>query len=213
MPDEDAVAAKRREVEEKVAALKLLRKKEEEQRTNFFGEHPGISCDGCGAKPLVGYRYHCKNCPNHDVCESCYDAWKGGTGTMTNGLHAQVPHAACLGPPARHAAAPRQSRAQRRVTALPRATPPASARARARPVLQRQQERPRNPHRRAGHLQRSDRPRLRSAQGQGLQAAGQGAGRRRKGQSGQAAKAERPMRLRLGQKVQEVLRRGVERAR
>jgi len=90
LSEEEALAAKRKEVEEKVAALKLQRKKEEEQRTNFFGEHPGITCDGCGTRPIVGYRYHCKSCPNHDVCESCYDAWKGGSGTMANGANMQV---------------------------------------------------------------------------------------------------------------------------
>jgi len=44
----------------------------------YFGEHPGITCDGCGAVPLVGYRYKCKQCANHDVCETCYDKWAGG---------------------------------------------------------------------------------------------------------------------------------------
>ena len=86
--EEDALAAKRREVEEKVAALKLQRAKEEEQRTNFFGEHPGITCDGCGTVPIIGYRYRCKSCANHDVCETCYDAWTSGK--VANGLGKQV---------------------------------------------------------------------------------------------------------------------------
>ena len=58
---------KRKEIEEKVAALKLAKAKEEEQKTNFFGDHVGITCDGCGASPIVGYRYRCKSCANHDV--------------------------------------------------------------------------------------------------------------------------------------------------
>ena len=85
---EAAKAAKRKEIEEKLAALKLQKEKEEKQRTIFFGEHAGITCDGCGAGPIVGYRYKCKDCPNHDICEHCYDQWAAGK--MTNGLGKQV---------------------------------------------------------------------------------------------------------------------------
>lgn len=88
MADDAAKAAKRAEIEVKLAALKLQQAKEQEQKTNFFGEHPGITCDGCGVAPIVGYRYHCKDCPNHDVCENCYDDWQNGK--MTNGLGKQV---------------------------------------------------------------------------------------------------------------------------
>jgi hypothetical protein len=46
--------------------------------------------DGCGAKaPLIGYRYHCSKCANHDVCENCFEAWGNGTGTITNNLAEQ----------------------------------------------------------------------------------------------------------------------------
>lgn len=36
-------------------------------------EHPGYKCDGCGMEPIIGARYHCKNCasPEMDFCESC----------------------------------------------------------------------------------------------------------------------------------------------
>ena len=88
LTDEEKKAAKRKEIEEKVAALKLQQKKEADQKTMYFGEHPGITCDGCGTVPVVGYRYRCKACPNHDVCESCYDSWAGGK--MSNGLGKQV---------------------------------------------------------------------------------------------------------------------------
>ena len=84
----DELAAKRAEIEAKVAALKIKQEKEEEQRTNFFGEHGGITCDGCGVAPIVGYRYRCRECANHDVCESCYDLFKSGT--VSNGLGKQV---------------------------------------------------------------------------------------------------------------------------
>ena len=80
LTDEEKKAAKRKEIEEKLAELKLQKEKEEAQKTRFFGEHPGITCDGCGVGPIVGYRYHCKSCPNHDVCENCFDASKRGGG-------------------------------------------------------------------------------------------------------------------------------------
>jgi hypothetical protein len=86
--EELAKAAKRAEIAEKIAALKLTQKKEEEQKTMYFGEHDGITCDGCGLGPIVGYRYKCKDCPNHDVCETCYDSWAAGK--MTNGLGKQT---------------------------------------------------------------------------------------------------------------------------
>ena len=88
LSEEEKKAAKRKEIEAKLAALKLQQQKEQEQKTMFFGEHPGITCDGCGVGPIVGYRYRCKQCANHDVCESCYDAWSGGK--MQNGLGKQV---------------------------------------------------------------------------------------------------------------------------
>jgi hypothetical protein len=31
----------------------------------------GILCDGCGANPVRGVRYHCAACPNYDLCEAC----------------------------------------------------------------------------------------------------------------------------------------------
>ncbi|KAJ8605843.1 hypothetical protein CTAYLR_000516 [Chrysophaeum taylorii] len=70
----------------KVAALK----REREQKTEYFGEHAGISCDGCGLHaPLMGYRYRCKRCGNHDVCESCFAEWDGGNGKVRNALKQQ----------------------------------------------------------------------------------------------------------------------------
>ena len=88
--DAEAAKAKRRqEIEARLANLKLKEAKETEQKTKFFGEHPGITCDGCGVGPIVGYRYKCRDCPNHDVCESCYDLWATGKG-VANGLGKQV---------------------------------------------------------------------------------------------------------------------------
>jgi len=33
--------------------------------------HVGITCDGCGKKPITGVRYKCLHCPNFDLCEEC----------------------------------------------------------------------------------------------------------------------------------------------
>lgn len=35
--------------------------------------HKYYSCDGCGMSPIWGLRFSCKNCPNLDLCEGCYD--------------------------------------------------------------------------------------------------------------------------------------------
>jgi hypothetical protein len=101
--EEAAKAAKRKEIEAKVAAAQAARqkvadmaqaaeikKKEiEEKGQGYYGNHPGITCDGCGCVPVFGYRYHCKQCANHDICESCYDSWMGGKGVLPNGLAKQ----------------------------------------------------------------------------------------------------------------------------
>ena len=81
---EQLKAKKRAEIEAKVAAMKLQQSKEEEQRANYFGDHAGITCDGC-ASAIVGYRYKCKDCANHDVCETCYDQWVAGKVTNSFG--------------------------------------------------------------------------------------------------------------------------------
>mmetsp|Transcript_55678 Transcript_55678/g.148042 ORF Transcript_55678/g.148042 Transcript_55678/m.148042 type:complete len:187 (+) Transcript_55678:24-584(+) len=102
--EEAAKAAKRAEIVAKVKAAQELRekqarleafreaKKEEiaEKGTAYFGEHAGIHCDACATVPIFGYRYLCKSCSAHDICESCYDAWAGGDGVMPNKLSMQV---------------------------------------------------------------------------------------------------------------------------
>jgi len=30
-----------------------------------------VTCDGCNAYPIVGYRYKCAVCENFDYCEKC----------------------------------------------------------------------------------------------------------------------------------------------
>merc|ERR1719223_1742705 len=102
--DEELKAEKRKEIMAKleaakaaqakaaqVAAFAEAKKKEiDEKGTSYFGEHIGITCDGCATVPIFGYRYLCKSCASHDICEACYDAWAGGTGVMPNGLNKQV---------------------------------------------------------------------------------------------------------------------------
>eukprot|EP00930_Biecheleria_cincta_P069618 TRINITY_DN57336_c0_g1_i1.p1 TRINITY_DN57336_c0_g1~~TRINITY_DN57336_c0_g1_i1.p1 ORF type:complete len:195 (-),score=54.12 TRINITY_DN57336_c0_g1_i1:119-703(-) len=86
-----AAAAKEREKAAAVAAFQEAKKKEiDEKGTSYFGEHQGITCDSCATVPIFGYRYTCKSCSSHDVCESCYDAWAGGTGVLPNNLAKQV---------------------------------------------------------------------------------------------------------------------------
>eukprot|EP00873_Tetraselmis_striata_P019177 jgi/Tetstr1/439441/TSEL_027875.t1 len=60
-----------------------------ETAASLFGTHNGITCDGCGTKPIIGFRYKCKNCPNHDFCEACYEDF--GKGTLRDFTHRQNP--------------------------------------------------------------------------------------------------------------------------
>ncbi|XP_052211971.1 uncharacterized protein LOC127831031 isoform X4 [Dreissena polymorpha] len=35
--------------------------------------HNGVRCDVCDASPIIGVRWKCNDCPNYDMCSSCYD--------------------------------------------------------------------------------------------------------------------------------------------
>ena len=77
--DEDA---RRAEIMKRLAEARAKKKAEEEaakaEKAGKFGLHQGITCDGCGIAPIMGFRYHCLDCKNHDICESCYEVFKGG---------------------------------------------------------------------------------------------------------------------------------------
>ena len=87
-----AKEVKRLQIKRKVAAAMEARDAAERgdkqaafERATRFGTHPGITCDGCLTSPIIGFRYNCSNCKNHDLCETCYDAWKGGELKHANG--------------------------------------------------------------------------------------------------------------------------------
>merc|ERR1712086_798948 len=33
--------------------------------------HTGVSCSGCNASPITGFRYQCQQCPSVNLCEAC----------------------------------------------------------------------------------------------------------------------------------------------
>ncbi|XP_074607533.1 E3 ubiquitin-protein ligase MIB2-like isoform X4 [Acropora palmata] len=42
-------------------------------RAGVDGErHLFTSCDGCQRKPIIGFRWHCKEGPNYNLCTQCY---------------------------------------------------------------------------------------------------------------------------------------------
>jgi len=83
---------RREEIMKKVAEAKAAKAMEElslEETVldpKLYGTLTGITCDGCGVEPMVGYRWRCKNCANHDLCDACYDTFKNGNKLLhTNG--------------------------------------------------------------------------------------------------------------------------------
>ena len=43
------------------------------QDMSKYGTHKGITCDGCSCAPITGFRWKCKNCKNHDICDTCHE--------------------------------------------------------------------------------------------------------------------------------------------
>mmetsp|Transcript_18962 Transcript_18962/g.27777 ORF Transcript_18962/g.27777 Transcript_18962/m.27777 type:complete len:157 (-) Transcript_18962:501-971(-) len=77
---------KRAEVIRKLAIARAEQEKKAAQKPKFeaapeprkFGTHIGITCDGCSAQPIIGYRWRCRSCKNHDLCDACYEVFKTG---------------------------------------------------------------------------------------------------------------------------------------
>ena len=43
------------------AAAAAQKKEETKLDASKYGTHKGITCDGCGVCPMIGYRWRCKN--------------------------------------------------------------------------------------------------------------------------------------------------------
>merc|ERR1712166_71950 len=63
---------------EEARAVKAARKAELTPDMSKYGTHKKITCDGCGTEPIVGYRWRCKTCANHDICDMCFEQVKAG---------------------------------------------------------------------------------------------------------------------------------------
>jgi hypothetical protein len=78
MPLTDAEkAAKRAEIMKRVAEARAAQEAKakavaEPPNPKLFGTHTDITCDGCNVEPIVGFRWRCKNCKNHDLCGTCH---------------------------------------------------------------------------------------------------------------------------------------------
>ncbi|KAJ3128610.1 hypothetical protein HK100_009089 [Physocladia obscura] len=51
--------------------VSLLYSISEDQAKKDGFVHRGVTCNHCGAQPIRGIRYHCLNCPDYDLCDSC----------------------------------------------------------------------------------------------------------------------------------------------
>jgi len=75
--DEDDVPAELRETEEYQEILRLKKAKKRKLRHDISTtEHVGFKCDICGCEPIVGTRWHCRDCPQEvsvDCCDECID--------------------------------------------------------------------------------------------------------------------------------------------
>jgi hypothetical protein len=67
-----------RKVQEAQAAQRRQAAAEAKLDKSKFGTHNSITCDGCGVVPIVGYRWRCRSCRNHDLCDNCYEEFKKG---------------------------------------------------------------------------------------------------------------------------------------
>lgn len=53
--------------------------------------HVNVFCDVCGATPVIGHRWKCSQCPNYDMCNSCYTQRRGSHPIEHSFLHIVSP--------------------------------------------------------------------------------------------------------------------------
>jgi Ca2+-binding EF-hand superfamily protein len=57
---------------QEILSLLYLIAEDQSKRTGYI--HRGVSCNFCGATPIKGARYHCSECADVDLCQSCETA-------------------------------------------------------------------------------------------------------------------------------------------
>ena len=55
---------------------KLKSKAKTKEKEEPIEIHYEYICDGCNMAPIKGTRYHCKQCPDYDLCEKCFSSEK-----------------------------------------------------------------------------------------------------------------------------------------
>lgn len=74
--DEEDISPEKRLTVEYQELMRLKRLKRQRLGELQSEEHVGFQCDQCGCEPIVGTRWHCKNCPEEvsvDFCDECMD--------------------------------------------------------------------------------------------------------------------------------------------
>eukprot|EP01043_Picozoa_sp_COSAG02_P022014 COSAG02_NODE_1131_length_14392_cov_8.946061_9_plen_185_part_00 len=86
-PEEAAMAAKRAIIMQQVKAAQEAQRMDELKKPppekkgldpTKYGAHTSIVCDGCASDPIIGYRWKCTVCKNHDLCDVCYGKFQEG---------------------------------------------------------------------------------------------------------------------------------------
>lgn len=61
--------------------------------------HPKVRCDVCGVTPLIGHRWKCSQCPDYDMCNTCYTQRRGSHHVEHSFLHITAPNQVYRPPP------------------------------------------------------------------------------------------------------------------
>ena len=86
-PEETAMMAKRALIIQQVKAAKEAQRMEQLNQPppeskgldpTKYGAHTSIVCDGCASDPIIGYRWKCTVCKNHDLCDVCHGKFQEG---------------------------------------------------------------------------------------------------------------------------------------